>query len=142
MAKTLKVFDPWSQETYQCWISVGTYHYGGTPALSLWSENGPYSNITTNLVGYECAEGCVLLDTNNMPEICGLLYSNGLAVETGRVAYSGWCAYPEFMLNWPAIAEYTDDDVSGYVAMFNAKKCKELEFECEVYDPEEEEGEA
>lgn len=55
-----------------------------------------WSNLTVNLDD-NLDDDCGYVDTNNNgEEILSWIEENGIGVPTGRIGYSGWCAYPEY----------------------------------------------
>ena len=111
--KTYDFKNPYTGETIKVEFTKKNYEYGGGIAVEMLAEveDGyfePWATITVNLPETaECAENCAFLDTNNCRGIRAFLEENDLAQSTGRLAYSGFCSYPEFnftnllsVLNW------------------------------------------
>lgn len=81
----------------------------------LTNEEGypePWQNLTVNLDASRwCKPNCAYIDTNNNgDEIIDWLEKNGLGHETGRIAASGWCFYPEFEFNMEALKKHVASD--------------------------------
>jgi hypothetical protein len=81
----------------------------------LTNEEGypePWQNLTVNLnESRRCKPNCAYIDTNNNgDEIITWLEENGLGEETGRIAASGWCFYPEFEFNMEALMKHVVND--------------------------------
>lgn len=72
----------------------------------------PWSGLTVNLnESRRCKPNCAYIDTNNNGnEILDWLETNGLGKQTGKVAASGWCWYPEFEFNMEALMEHVVSD--------------------------------
>lgn len=72
----------------------------------------PWQNLTVNLAeSSRCKPNCAYIDTNNNGnEIIDWLEENGLGEETGRIAFSGWCMYPEFEFNMEALMNHVVND--------------------------------
>ena len=81
----------------------------------LTNEEGypePWQNLTVNLPASRfCKPNCAYIDTNNNgDEIIDWLETNGLGKETGRIAASGWCFYPEFEFDMYALKKHVISD--------------------------------
>ena len=72
----------------------------------------PWQNLTVNLAeSCRCKPNCAYIDTNNNGnEIIDWLEINGFGQQTGRIAASGWCFYPEFEFNMEALMEHVVSD--------------------------------
>lgn len=56
----------------------------------------PYATITVNLPNEKLTdENCAFVDGNNVPFVDEWLEENGIAEPTGRIGFSGFCAYSE-----------------------------------------------
>lgn len=59
----------------------------------------PWSDLTVNIPGAQLSDdSCVFIDSNNNPTACEFITSNNIGECTGRYAYSGFCAYPEYRI--------------------------------------------
>ena len=68
----------------------------------------PYADVTVNIPDYPLSdENCAFLDTNNAPFVVELLTKYNCGKFTGRYAYSGYCAYPEFRFDMETLNKYT-----------------------------------
>lgn len=72
----------------------------------------PWQNLTVNLaLSKTCKPNCAYIDTNNNgDEIISWLEENGFGEETGRIAISGFCFYPEFEFNMEKLMEHVVHD--------------------------------
>ena len=72
----------------------------------------PWQNLTVNLKeSSRCKPNCAYIDTNNNGDmILDWLERNGLGEQTGRIAVSGWCCYPEFEFNMEELMKHVTDD--------------------------------
>ena len=72
----------------------------------------PWSNLTVNLKeSSRCNPNCAYIDTNNNGDmILDWLETNGLGEQTGRIAVSGWCVYPEFEFNMEELMKHVTND--------------------------------
>jgi hypothetical protein len=86
----------------------GNLYVGLTTMIEGWPE--PWSNLTVNL-SVKCKENCAFIDTNNNGnEIITWLEENNLGETTGRIAFSGWCVYPEFEFNMEELMKHVVSD--------------------------------
>jgi hypothetical protein len=72
----------------------------------------PWQNLTVNLEeSCRCKPNCAYIDTNNNGnEIIDWLEVNGLGEQTGRIAFSGWCVYPEFEFDMDVLMTHVVSD--------------------------------
>lgn len=72
----------------------------------------PWSNLTVNLAeSSRCKPNCAYIDTNNNGDSIILwLEDNGFGEQTGRLAFSGFCIYPEFEFNMEEILKHLASD--------------------------------
>lgn len=72
----------------------------------------PWSNLTVNLdLSITCKPNCAYIDTNNNGDmILDWLETNGFGEQTGRIAASGWCVYPEFEFNMEELMKHVTND--------------------------------
>ena len=60
----------------------------------------PFCSVTVNLPMAKLDdEKLVFLDVNNAPWLEGFMVENGFGLPTGRFRTSGFCNYPEYILN-------------------------------------------
>ncbi len=62
--------------------------------IQAWTDDGPWATFTVCIPGVSLKSGQTILDTNNEPEILGVLESAGIVKDTGIKAASGYCEYP------------------------------------------------
>ncbi len=75
------------------------YRNNGTVALILNKEDGElYAVATVNLNHPLQSESLAFLDENNLPEIGKWIEENGLGVNMGYLASSGFCRYPPYTI--------------------------------------------
>ena len=67
----------------------------------------PYCSVSVNLVKVSPqTNSCIFVDNNNAPWLEEFLSENGFGLPTGRFATSGYCNYPEYMLNLKKMKRY------------------------------------
>lgn len=78
----------------------GYEHTKGRIALQLDSySEGPFATLSVNLVDEDLTnDKCFFVDVNNCPWAIEFLKKNKIAEPTGKMGFSGYCAYPEFRL--------------------------------------------
>lgn len=97
-------------------FQLANYADNGTLYVGLiTNEEGypePWSNLTVNLDdSSRCKPNCAFIDTNNNgDEILDWLETNGFGEQTGRIAFSGWCIYPEFEFNMEELMKHLASD--------------------------------
>ena len=75
------------------------YRNNGTVALILNKEDGElYAVATVNLNHPLQSDSLAFLDENNLPGIGKWIEENGLGVNMGYLAASGFCKYPIYTL--------------------------------------------
>ena len=94
---------------------VTGFYPNGWPALSLESpDNGElYTVLTVNLEespAFGIPDKAFIDTNNNGDEIIEWLKANNLGKETGRMAASGWCIYPEFEFDMNEVEKYVYED--------------------------------
>jgi len=57
----------------------------------------PYGNVSVNISPLPA--DCIALDDNNWYGLLDWVVDNGIATDTGKVLYSGFCTYPVVRLN-------------------------------------------
>lgn len=63
----------------------------------------PYAAITVNIDADLSDKDCGFLDVNNFPEGKWFVENHGIGEPTGRIGFSGFCAYPEYRFNMNVI---------------------------------------
>ena len=96
-------------------LALANYADNGNLYIGLVTdENGypePWSDLTVNTNNLLCKPNCAFIDTNNNGnEIIAWLKANNLGKETGRMAASGWCIYPEFEFDMNEVEKYVYED--------------------------------
>ena len=87
-------------EMYGLSLFVTEYTNNGRLAIILIDQDGEdFADMTVNLPGERCPEGCAFVDTNNLEGIDSWLAENGIAEHTGISARSGFCTYPLMKFN-------------------------------------------
>lgn len=125
--KTFMMKNSWVDKPYTCMLEVAEYAEGKAPAIQVlcWSDDygggwEPYAMATVNIPNKKLRPGCVYLDTNNAPEVAGAFEMLDLVVPTGYMAFSGFCMYPEVMLNWPRIQKFSETNLMEKIASFDS----------------------
>jgi hypothetical protein len=54
----------------------------------------PWATFTKCISDMPLQGNYTVLDTNNYPEILGILVDAGIVKDSGYKAHSGWCSYP------------------------------------------------
>ena len=84
-------------ERYDLSLFVTEYTNNGRLAIILIYRDGEdFADMTVNLPGERCPEGCAFVDTNNSPWLEEFIVRNGLGEFTGACGYSGFCSYPQY----------------------------------------------
>ena len=84
-------------EMYGLSLFVTEYTSNGRLAIILIDQDGEdFADMTVNLPGERCPEGCAFVDTNNSPWLEEFIVWNGLGEFTGAYGYSGFCSYPQY----------------------------------------------
>ena len=86
--------------TYKnCFTQCARYSADNSLCVDLFNfEDGPIARLTVCLDDHGLADNESYLDTNNVPEAVSFVEENGLGTVTGRMGYSGFCAYP--IVSW------------------------------------------
>ena len=88
-------------EMYDVSLFVGEYQNNDRLAIILIDEEGyDFADLTVNLSGERCPEGCAFLDTNNLPSAEDFIERNGLGEFTGYWAAPGTAHIPSIGLTW------------------------------------------
>lgn len=87
-------------ENYAISVERSKYAIGDRTAILLQCDNGePFAVVSVNLPDERPSdEDCFFVDDNNCPWAPDWLWVNKIAEPTGKIGYSGFCAYPEFRL--------------------------------------------
>ena len=80
----------------------------------------PWCDMTVNIPETRLSsQKCAFVDVNNAGYLVDFIRENGLGVQTGRVAHSGYCVYPEYEFDVDKIAEHltveNDETVLEYL---------------------------
>lgn len=88
---------------YEVEMEKTAYSNNGRLAIQLYSEDGPFATLSVNLPDepIDDKENEFFLDANNCPWGARFLAQYGLAIPTGRYAFSGFCMYPLYKLMNP-----------------------------------------
>lgn len=92
-----------------------SYDNNGSLAVYLFLDEDndyePYALLTVNLPESDNnKEDEAYLDTNNLPYAKTFVKKYGLAVPTGRVAYSGFCTYPLYKFDLERLKKLEDEE--------------------------------
>ena len=92
-------------------FEVDKYHYSDGLAICMncKSEYGlePYGVLTVNLDEFPTNGNKAFVDTNNLgDDIIDWIIENNLGELTGRIGFSGFCAYPEVEFNLEEINKH------------------------------------
>ncbi len=82
-------------------LMKSTYKNNGALYVGMLDDEGEfYGDITVNLPNSgTLPSDCAFIDTNNLPNISGILAHYRLGNLTGQMARSGFCVYPVFRFN-------------------------------------------
>lgn len=90
-------------KTYKdCYLDISKYVCDGRIAIQAWNmEDGPIATLTVCLDDHRrtSLKDETYIDTNNCPFAPGLLKKYGIATETGKFGFSGYCCYPLMKIN-------------------------------------------
>ena len=108
--------DPWNKnKTLVGYFKFSRYWYNQNTAIQIFAKHKgvdeeffePYCFLSVNLVQVTPqSDSCIFVDNNNCPWAEDFLQSNGFGLPTGRFASSGFCNYPEYLLNIKLMKEY------------------------------------
>ena len=108
--------DPWKKnKTLVGFFKFSHYWYKHNTAVQIFAKEKdseedffePYCFVSVNLVQVNPqSDSCIFVDTNNCPWLEDFLQSKGFGLPTGRFATSGYCNYPEYLLNIKLMKEY------------------------------------
>ena len=115
----MKLFEfqnPWIPErTMLGFFKFTKYWYNNNTAIQLYAKDKddaedffePYCMVSVNVVKAQPqSESCIFVDTNNAAWLETFLQENGFGLPTGRFATSGYCCYPEYLLNIKKMKQY------------------------------------
>lgn len=112
----LNVQNPWTGELMDCFIRTNRYVKGGGLFVGMLVRDleygflEPLCDVTVNVPGATLSdENCAFVDTNDAPFIEAALKEYGLAEPTGRMAFSGWCSYPEYRFNLEELEKHGEE---------------------------------
>ena len=92
-------------EMYGLSLCVTEYTNNGRLAIIRIDQDGDdFADMTVNLPGERCPEGCAFVDTNDSPWLEEFIVRNGLGEFTGACGYSGFCSYPQYRFYHQAIS--------------------------------------
>ena len=118
------VFDfinPWNGKKMHGYFTFHRYWYNKRLAVKLRAKEAddsygfyePYCDVTVNLPSAELkSDNLVFLDVNNAPWLEQLMIDKGFGMPTGRFRSSGFCNYPEFLLNLKTMKHYGQESVN------------------------------
>lgn len=91
-----------------CTLSVDKYANNNHIAISVWCEDGPYSNLTVNLPRTaKWPEYYGYVDVNNFPDAERLIAQLGIGKRIeNEIGFSGMCAYPLYRFYITKIRKY------------------------------------
>jgi hypothetical protein len=99
-------------------FALDHYVIGGRYALLLVSTDGDSELLSSNILDDKdnprAPEDCICVDLNSSiaAELFLKLWRKGFIENTGKVEFSGFCAYPVCRLNLEKIKEYSDETVA------------------------------
>lgn len=109
---TYSIF-PYTPE-YEFYLTTARYSMNNRVVLQMYMFDSedcyytPYATLTVNIPDATLTNpNCVYLDTNNCPWALDLLVDKlKVAKPTHKLAFSGWCHYPEVELNSDELYKY------------------------------------
>ena len=115
----MKLFEfqnPWIPErTMLGFFKFDKYWYNNNTAIQIYAKDKddaedffePYCSVSVNIVKVQPqSESCIFVDTNNAAWLETFLEEHGFGLPTGRFATSGFCCYPEYLLNIKKMKQY------------------------------------
>lgn len=96
-----KVFKfKWYGKTFKVFLGLIKYASNNLLELELIEDKSyeEFAVVSKQLPYRTPNEGCIFVDTNNLPGIEEFLKENNIAFPTGRKEDSGFCTYPEYKL--------------------------------------------
>lgn len=89
--------------TYKVYPVVEKYRNGRLAIELIDPKEGPFADLTVNLVNEPCPKNCAYLDTNNFPQGEDFVKKNKLGKFTGMYGMSGYCTYPLYEFDMDAL---------------------------------------
>ena len=108
----IKFTNPWTGKEMDGVFVISRYFVNDRIAVNLWAKEhdneddflSPFTSVTVNLPYAKMGStNAVFLDVNNAPWLEGFMMENGFGYPTGRFRTSGFCNYPEYLLNLESI---------------------------------------
>ena len=100
-------------------LEVSNYTYGGGIYIGVYNdEEGPISNLTVNVPGYNLKANEAFIDTNNAPEALDFIKQYKLGEVTEEFAISGFCSYPKVIFDMDKISECKGEE-NGFADSIN-----------------------
>ena len=104
-------------------VKITAYCQNNNLALMLHSKTDlgfePFCTLTVNPTVIS-PKDCSFINTNlGIAGILEWIERYGLAVPTGRYAYSGYCEYPEYQFNPEVLRELDPDGYSDYLDLLS-----------------------
>lgn len=103
--------------SYNLCFEVSSYMYGGGLAMQIYDRTEgdlePFTTLTINIDARCSGPDCAFIDTNNFGTAEALINEYKLGKPTGRIGFSGYCAYPEYRFDMKEIYKYciNSDDI-------------------------------
>jgi len=117
--KFFEFTDPWNKgKKLKGFFVFAKYWYNQNLSVQIFAEDpdlefdgrpyySPYCSVSVNMVKVNPqSDSCIFVDTNNAPWLEEFLADNGFGLHTGRFATSGYCNYPEYLLNLKKMKRY------------------------------------
>ena len=98
----VKIFKyKWFDKTFEVFLGITRYAANNLLEVELIEDKSyeEFAVVSKQLPYRTPNEGCIFVDTNNLPGIEDFLEENDIAFPTGRKEPSGFCIYPEYKLN-------------------------------------------
>ena len=89
--------------TYRVRPYVSKYRNGRLAIVLVCTNGEPFADLTVNLVNETCPANCAYLDTNNFPDGEAFVLKRRLGKPTGKLGFSGYCAYPLYRFDMDAL---------------------------------------
>ena len=115
----VKFTNPWNGKQMDGVFVIDRYFVNKRVAIRLWAKEhnneddifSPFTSVTVNLPQAKMdSTNAVFLDVNNAPWLEGFMMENGFGYPTGRFRTSGFCNYPEYLLNLKSIKLYAMEE--------------------------------
>jgi len=89
------------------YLETSKYAVDNTLAVVMICENGTAFGTLTVNIQEDLRDNCAFVDYNNMGEdIVDWIQENNLGTYTGRIGFSGFCAYPEVKFDLEEIKKH------------------------------------